>query len=96
VPEMHFVVRWPDETVETCYSPSLVVREHLAVGDSYTVTDFVHRARIALTIASDRVREKHGFPCSLALGQLATIEARARSFKEDAAARVLIESFHPT
>ncbi len=95
MPEMHFLVRWPDDTLEACYSPSLVVREHLAVGGSYTLTDFVRRARTALTIASERVREKHGFACSLALGQLATIEARAMSFTELTAARVTIEAFDP-
>jgi uncharacterized repeat protein (TIGR04042 family) len=96
MPEMHFVVRWPDATVEACYSPSLVVREHFAVGDSYTLTDFVRRAHTALTIASERVREKRGFACSLALRQLATIEARARSFSGDATARVTVEAFHLT
>ena len=30
MPEMHFQIRWPDGQVDTCYSPSLVVREHLA------------------------------------------------------------------
>jgi uncharacterized repeat protein (TIGR04042 family) len=32
MPEMHFVVRWPDGAEMRCYSPSLVVREHLEVG----------------------------------------------------------------
>ena len=31
-------------------------------------------------IASDRVREKYGFPCSRALGQLARIETTAGRF----------------
>ena len=90
---MHFVVRWPDETLETCYSPSLVVREHLEVGASYPVAEFVRRSRLALTIASERVREKHGFACSNALGQIARIEARAHDFHEDSLARVAIEAF---
>ena len=95
MPEMHFVVRWPDETVEACYSPSLVVREHLAVGETYALADFVARSRTALTIASDRVREKHGFACSRAAHQLATIEARAREFADSATPRVTIEAFEP-
>ncbi len=93
MPEMHFVVRWPDYTVETCYSPSLVIREHFAVGNTYALADFVSRSRAALTIASERVREKHGFACSLALGQLATIEARAETFATHQGASVTIEAF---
>ena len=28
MPELRFVLRWPDGTWETCYSPSTVVRDH--------------------------------------------------------------------
>ena len=28
MPEMWFVVRWPDGSSETCYSPSLVIKDH--------------------------------------------------------------------
>jgi uncharacterized repeat protein (TIGR04042 family) len=77
MPEMHFRVRWPDGGETRCYSPSLVVREHLHVGARYTVADFVARSRTILTIASERVRAKYGFACSAALDQLAAIEARA-------------------
>ena len=90
---MHFLVRWPDRSVDTCYSPSLVIREHFTVGHTYALADFVSRSRIALTLASERVREKHGFACSRAIGQLATIEARARTFSADANASVTIEAF---
>ena len=41
MPEMHFQVRWPDGREDHCYSPSLVVREHLQVGDSYPLPDFM-------------------------------------------------------
>jgi uncharacterized repeat protein (TIGR04042 family) len=61
---MQFVVRWPDDTVTACYSPSLVVRDYLEVGKTYPLDDFVARSRTALTIASQRVEEKYGFPCS--------------------------------
>jgi uncharacterized repeat protein (TIGR04042 family) len=74
MPEMHFVISWPDGREETCYSPSLVIRDFLVEGESYPVTDFIGRSREALTIASDRVQAKYGFPCSLARGQLARIE----------------------
>jgi uncharacterized repeat protein (TIGR04042 family) len=62
MPEMQFVVRWPDDSVMSCYSPSLIVREYLAVDGAYPVPDFVSRCREALNIASDRVRAKYGFP----------------------------------
>lgn len=93
MPEMRFLIRWPDGADESCYSPSLVVREHMAVGESYGVDEFLTRARTALTIASDRVEAKFGFPCSLARGQLARIEATAARFAETPDARVSILSF---
>jgi uncharacterized repeat protein (TIGR04042 family) len=55
MPEMWFVVRWPDGSSETCYSPSLVIKEHFSEGGVYGVEDFLDRSRTALRIASDRV-----------------------------------------
>jgi uncharacterized repeat protein (TIGR04042 family) len=80
MPEMLFHIRWPNGVTEQCYSPSLVIKEHLAVGESYTVADFMQRSRIALTIASDRVRERYGFACSRAMGQLARLQSTAARF----------------
>jgi uncharacterized repeat protein (TIGR04042 family) len=77
MPEMHFHVKWPNGHVDRCYSPSYVVEEHLEVGATYSVTDFVARARTALEIGSERVRAKYGFACSSALDQLRTIEETA-------------------
>ena len=81
MPEMLFHIRWPDGADEQCYSPSLVIKDHLAVGTSYDVAEFMQRCRTALTIASDRVREKYGFACSRAMGQLARLEAAAERFR---------------
>jgi uncharacterized repeat protein (TIGR04042 family) len=81
MPEMSFHIRWPDGVTEQCYSPSLVIKEHLAVGEAYTVADFMQRSRTALTIASDRVREKYGFACARAMRQLATLESAAARFE---------------
>jgi len=86
---MHFQVRWPDGREETCYSPSLVVREHLAVGGSYPVAEFVQRVHTALHIASERVRAKYGYACSMALDQLSAIEAAASAYAPDSRVRVL-------
>lgn len=93
MPEMHFHVRWPDGRREACYSPSLVIKEHLGVGETYTLDEFVARSRTALTIASQRVEARYGFPCSLALGQLARIEAGARTLAGLPDARVRVEAF---
>ena len=90
MPEIRFVVRWPDETLMRCYSPSLVVTEHLEVGLLYPVAEFVERSRRALTIGSQRIQDKYGYPCSLALSQLAEIESTARRF---AAGHIRIVAF---
>jgi uncharacterized repeat protein (TIGR04042 family) len=88
---MRFIVRWPDGRRETCYSPSLVIRDFLSEGESYGLADFLARSREALGIASDRVKAKYGFACSRALGQLARIEAEAVRFPSDG--QVLCETF---
>ncbi|BAU88845.1 MSMEG_0570 family protein [Methylorubrum populi] len=93
MPEMRFHVRWPDGRREACYSPSLVVKDYLTPGESYAVDDFVAKTRTALTIASERVREKYGFACSSAIDQLARIEAAAR--RQPAGGRVTVETFEP-
>jgi uncharacterized repeat protein (TIGR04042 family) len=93
MPEMRFVIRWPDGRQEDCYSPSLVIKEFLREGESYPVSDFLQRSREALQIASARVEAKYGYPCSLALGQLARIEAKAAEFAGQEDARVACETF---
>lgn len=93
MPEMMFNIRWPDGSTERCYSPSLVVKEHMTPGESYPLPDFVERARAALNIASERVRARYGFACSSALHQLARIEATAERFGTAPDARVAVISF---
>jgi uncharacterized repeat protein (TIGR04042 family) len=93
MPEMQFRVRWPDKTVSSCYSPSLVIKDYLEVGQSYPLVDFVRRSREALNIASERVRQKYGFYCTGAMGQLAEIDQTAARFAGDADARVVVEAF---
>jgi uncharacterized repeat protein (TIGR04042 family) len=77
MPEMTFTVQWPDTSVQRCYSPSLVMHDHLEVGAEYSVEEFTTRCRTALTEASDRVRATYGMACTSALAQLADIEDRA-------------------
>jgi uncharacterized repeat protein (TIGR04042 family) len=90
---MRFRIAWPDGSQEDCYSPSLVVREHLAEGTRYPLADFMARARTALNIASERVAARYGHACSLALGQLARLEETARRFGEDPQAEVTCVAF---
>ena len=90
MPEMHFLVRWPDGQETRCYSPSLVIEEHLAPGARYPVAEFVRRSSAALAIASDRVQAKYGMACTRALGHRAEIERRAAHFvKDDAVVEIL-------
>ncbi|MBP1842997.1 putative repeat protein (TIGR04042 family) [Rhizobium petrolearium] len=93
MPEMRFVIAWPDGREETCYSPSLVIKDFFEEGRTYPIREFLDLSRKALTIASDRVEAKYGYPCSLARGQLARIETAGALFLDDAEARVRCQSF---
>jgi uncharacterized repeat protein (TIGR04042 family) len=93
MPEMRFFIRWPDGTAETCYSPSLVIKDYFSVGESYPLADFLARSRTAFNIANERVRAKYGFACSQAITQLGRIESAAMAFSDDADARVTVDAF---
>jgi len=93
VPELHFTVRWPDGSLERCYSPSRSVEDYLTPGESYPLTDFLHRTTSALQVASERVRHRHGFACTSAAQQLAAIERNAATFGRDTGARVTVVGF---
>lgn len=83
MPEVRFLIRWPDGTEESCYSPSTVIHAHLSAGSTYSLPDFLARARAALTEASDRVAAKYGFACASAMAQLSRIEAMAATQSGD-------------
>jgi uncharacterized repeat protein (TIGR04042 family) len=93
MPEMWFEVRWPDGSSDTCYSPSLVIKDYFREGEAYALMDFLQRSRTALKIASDRVEAKYGHACNLALGQLSAIEAAASRFDKDPDATVFCRRF---
>jgi putative flavoprotein involved in K+ transport len=98
MPEMHFLIEWPNGRRDRCYSPSYVVAEHLEAGGEYVVADFVDRAARALNLASDRVRERYGFACSSALDQLASLEAAAFALSpahREGSVKVLAFEKHP-
>ncbi len=94
MPEMRFSLRWPDGSETLCYSPSTIVEKHLSAGASYTIDAFLARSRDALHAASERVRQRFGFPCSRALGQLAEIERKAAGFAQIPDAAVTVLGFH--
>ncbi|MGB6051438.1 MAG: MSMEG_0570 family nitrogen starvation response protein [Rhodococcus sp. (in: high G+C Gram-positive bacteria)] len=84
MPEMKFVVQWPDGREQSCYSPSLVMHDYLEPGAEYTVEDFLARASAALTVASDRVLEKFGMRCTSAAQQMEEIAATGAAFRTGA------------
>ncbi|AWB92293.1 MSMEG_0570 family nitrogen starvation response protein [Aeromicrobium chenweiae] len=89
MPEMTVTVRWPDGRVAECYSPSLVMHDHLQVGSTYRVDDFVKRASVALGEASERVRVKYGFTCSASAASRERIERSAAAFAPHDSVEVL-------
>ncbi|GAA2227279.1 MSMEG_0570 family nitrogen starvation response protein [Promicromonospora sukumoe] len=89
MPEMTFDVRWPDGTTASCYSPSLVMHDHLQAGSRYPVADFVERSSRALQEASDRVRARYGMGCASAAQQEAEIRQTASAFDDAAEVEVL-------
>lgn len=93
MPEIRFQIEWPDGSQDTCYSPSLVVKEYLTPNQTYALDDFVTRSRTALLIASDRVKAKYGCPCGLALGQLEEIEVKAAQYSQITNSRVQMLRF---
>ena len=93
MPEINFNIQWPDGTKQSCYSPSLVVKKYFVPGEEYQLAEFVEKSRTALNIASDRVRQAYGFPCSKALGQLKQIESEAAKYQQLPEAKVLMIDF---
>lgn len=81
MPAIHFNVRWPDGSEDSCYSPSTVVREHFKAGDRMPLTEFVAKAEVALDSASHRVEQKFGYFCSSAMDQLSVIKTKAARFE---------------
>ena len=41
MPEVHFRVRWPDGGLDTCYSPSTVIKDFFVVGQPYPLDEFL-------------------------------------------------------
>ncbi len=74
MPEVDFVLDWPDGTRQACTSPSTAIEAWFAAGASYPVPEALRRAREGLEAASERVREAYGMRCTAAAAQLEEIE----------------------
>lgn len=81
MPAVNFTVIWPDGEQRQYYSPSTVIYQHLESGAHYSQPEFGHRVRTALTQASERVRQRFGYACSAASGELATLEAKLQQLQ---------------
>lgn len=95
MPEMHFEVRWPDDTTSDCYSPSTIVKDYLKAGQTYTLQEFLELSRTALNRASERVEVKYGYACSSAMDQLGRIERIAGRFADVPDPQVSVIAFRP-
>ncbi|AVZ39902.1 MULTISPECIES: MSMEG_0570 family nitrogen starvation response protein [unclassified Dietzia] len=89
MPEMNFAVRWPDGTVRDYYSPSLVIHDHLTVGERLSVAEFRARATHALTEAGERVRARYGFLCTSAAETAAQVTSASLAHPGDALVEVV-------
>lgn len=90
MPEVPFVLRWPDGVEQRCVSPSTIVHAHLATGLALPVGELVARTAEALDAASERVREVYGFACTGAAAQQAAIERAAARYAPDDGPAVVV------
>lgn len=94
MPATTFNVRWPDNSVQACYSPSTVIREYLKVQQPYGIAEFKALCNEALHAASQRVEKKFGYACSSAMDQLSDINQKCDAF-EASESTVIVTSFQP-
>ena len=92
MPERYFDIQWPDGETESCYSPSSTIENHLTVGQTYALEQFLSIVEIALNEASERVRHRYGFACSSAVDQLKKIQARASHYQNTSDATIVVLS----
>ena len=93
MPAMHFHLRWPDASESRCYSPSLVIKDYFQPATVYPLPQFMAQMREALNIASERVRAKYGFACSMAMDTLAQLEEQAARFHQQPNAQIEMLAF---
>ncbi len=94
MPEMRYDIEWPGGLRQSCYSPSLVIKDFFTPGQTYPLADFLQRSRTALTIASERVRAKYGMPCGRAMAQLTDLQVAGERYQALPDARITVLAFH--
>ena len=82
MPAVHFTIRWPDDSVQTCYSPSTVIKNYIQTGEHLALNEFMQRIETGLLAASERVKERYGYYCSSAMDQLNQLKTRALDFRD--------------
>ena len=70
MPEVYVQIIWPNEAPDRVYSPSSIIKNYFKTGDVLTVEQFQNKADEALLNASKRVKEKFGFECTSAMGEM--------------------------
>ncbi len=88
MPEVELTLEWPDGDRTLLYSPSTVILEHLAPGQTVTVAELRTRGTLALRQASERVRARYGFACTRADEEERRLLEQAAAFAAEALVRV--------
>lgn len=92
MPERTFTIEWPDGVQENCYSPSSTIDQFIESGQSYNLAEFLQRTTDGLKNASERVRQRYGYHCSNAQGQLQRIQNKSKTFSDNTDAIVKVIS----
>lgn len=74
MPETTFIAELPDGSFQPCYSPSSVVKKYFTPGQELPACEFVRLSRLALTEASELVRETLDLSGRAAKSSLSHIE----------------------
>ena len=82
-------IEWPNENIDSVYSPSSIIQEYFSPGESLSVSDFKEKCLIALDKASDRVRAKYGYACTSAMGEAERISDLCGEFDEEKVIKIL-------
>jgi uncharacterized repeat protein (TIGR04042 family) len=88
MPEVELTLEWPDGDRTLLYSPSTVILEHLAPGQTVTVAELRTLGTLALRQASERVRARYGFACTRADEEERRLLEQAAAFAAEALVRV--------
>jgi len=83
MPETTFTAELPDGSFQPCYSPSTVVKKYFKMGQQLPADEFIRLSRIALTEASELVRERIGFSSTAVYSSLSEIERWAGALPPD-------------